>query len=622
MIGPYPDCCYGPAMSPPIRQATALIHSGFAGQGRGDLAAAERDYRAALDLVPEHPTALQLLGLLAGRHGDSATAEDLMRRSLRGMPAQPHVWNNLGNLLVDTQRSAEALSCFERALALDQRYVDAHYNRARVLLALGKLKSAAEAAQRAAELGPQATPGLLQLQAQIESEDGRLSSAMVFIDRALALAPDKPALLHNKALLLQRSHRFDEALQVHDRALALGLDAADAHYNRGNSLQSLGRHDEALESYRRALQIEPLHSLALYDTARLRWRMGDADFDSELLYAGRQHPSSAVAPGIRAQLLWRAERFQEASEAYAEASQRSPETAGLLDGLARCLVRLGDVDKGLAIHARAVELAPSDVGIRSSHANSLLIARRAQAAEIEAAAACASAPDDQFAWALRGLAWQALADPRATWLNGGQRFISAIDLEPPEGYADMTVFNRALASELLALHSDRKAPLDQTLRHGTQTLGDIFEQRHALVDALKHRIAQAVERYIAALPDDVGHPFLGRRTESWRFADSWSSRLRDCGFHTNHVHPHGWISSAYYVDVPDCCADVQRREGWLHFGLPDFDAGVGGEPALRVQPQPGRLILFPSMMWHGTAPFTSPSQRLSIAFDVLPTGQR
>jgi hypothetical protein len=37
-----------------------------------------------------------------------------------------------------------------------------------------------------------------------------------------------------------------------------------------------------------------------------------------------------------------------------------------------------------------------------------------------------------------------------------------------------------------------------------------------------------------------------------------------------------------------------------------------------VKPEPGKLVLFPSYMWHGTAPFGGDQPRLTIAFDLIP----
>ena len=37
-----------------------------------------------------------------------------------------------------------------------------------------------------------------------------------------------------------------------------------------------------------------------------------------------------------------------------------------------------------------------------------------------------------------------------------------------------------------------------------------------------------------------------------------------------------------------------------------------------VKPQPGKLVLFPSYVWHGTVPFTRSAERMTVAFDAAP----
>jgi uncharacterized protein (TIGR02466 family) len=102
-----------------------------------------------------------------------------------------------------------------------------------------------------------------------------------------------------------------------------------------------------------------------------------------------------------------------------------------------------------------------------------------------------------------------------------------------------------------------------------------------------------------------------------RITGAWSVQLRRDGFHVNHFHPEGWISSAYYVGVPAEVRDVELRSGWIKFGEPRFP--VPGATAERfVQPAPGRLVLFPSYMWHGTNPIHGAEPRTTIAFDASP----
>lgn len=598
--------------------ADACVQRGFQLQGADDVAGAEAAYLQALDHCAEHPVALQLLGGLLRRRGDVVRAETMMRRSLQADATQPHVWNNLGNLLQSLSRLGEAEASFDQALALAPGFAEGHYNRARVLQQQGRSAQAAAASQQAFKYAPKPTAAMLQLQSQIEDSQGQPDAALATLDRALQLAPGRPALHHNRATLLQRQQQHSAALLAHEQAFALGLDHADAHYNHGNTLQSLYRPAEAAAAYRRSLQRQPGHALALYDLARLRWRLGDSDFDAELKLATSADPASAVAPGIHARLLWRGERYEDAACAYACAIERDPQAAELRDGLARCLSRQGHFGSSVLEHDRALALAPRDAQLRTSLATTLLMAGQPVPAQVQAEIACELAPDDQHAIAVLGLAWRLNADPREPWLNDVGRLVEVHELAPPRGFADLESFHAALVLELAALHLDHAAPLDQTLRHGTQTQGDIFEQGHPLVNALKARISQAVDDYIARLPQDASHPFLRRRRKAWRYTDSWSSRLGQGGFHTNHVHPHGWISSAYYVAVPDSTQDTTRCEGWLQFGEPDFEMGLGNAVRRRVQPRAGRLVLFPSMFWHGTSPIQEPATRLTIAFDVMP----
>jgi predicted 2-oxoglutarate/Fe(II)-dependent dioxygenase YbiX len=90
-------------------------------------------------------------------------------------------------------------------------------------------------------------------------------------------------------------------------------------------------------------------------------------------------------------------------------------------------------------------------------------------------------------------------------------------------------------------------------------------------------------------------------------------RLNDHGFHVDHVHQQGWISSACYIVVPE--PDPELPEGgWLAFG--ECRDLLPGHRGFRVeQPVPGKLVLFPSIMWHGTRPFGS-GERMTVAFDI------
>jgi tetratricopeptide (TPR) repeat protein len=296
----------------------------------------------------------------------------------------------------------------------------------------------------------------------------------------------------------------------------------------------------------------------------------------------------------------------------------APQSAGPQNGLAVAYAGLGQLDASIAAYEKSLGLQPDDSSTKLRLACVLLQAGQAGRALGLTEAAVSRMPMDQAALAVHELALRANDDPRAERLADYERHIQIFDLEPPPGFSTMAEFNAALNAHLDTVHIDLREHVDQTLRHGTQTAPSLLEGRHALLAGLRQRIEEAVRVYIARMPqDDPDHPLNGRRGTGFAFAGSWSSRLHDQGFHANHVHPQGWISSCYYVAVPDIALEETGKQGWIKFGEPSFKTAM---PTMRraVQPVPGRLVLFPSYMWHGTIPFHATAARTTIAFDVVP----
>jgi uncharacterized protein (TIGR02466 family) len=168
-----------------------------------------------------------------------------------------------------------------------------------------------------------------------------------------------------------------------------------------------------------------------------------------------------------------------------------------------------------------------------------------------------------------------------------------------------------------ARHAQRHHPLDQSLRFGTQTSRGLLDDDEPLVVAFRRALEGPIADYQAAIGRDASHPLLARNVAPARLVGCWSIRLRRGGHHVNHIHPEGWISSAYYLAVPPEVEDPVARSGWIKFGEPRFPM-PGGDPLRFVQPRVGRLVLFPSYLWHGTTPISGGEPRMTIAFDAVP----
>jgi tetratricopeptide (TPR) repeat protein len=216
-------------------------------------------------------------------------------------------------------------------------------------------------------------------------------------------------------------------------------------------------------------------------------------------------------------------------------------------------------------------------------------------------------------WPYLSLIWRLRGDARAQWLDGAPPYIRAFDLHYSAGELD------ELAAVLRRLHTTRAPYLEQSVRSGTQTDTDrqLFFRAEPEIQTVRAKVCAAIREYVAGMPAPVpGHPLLGIPRGRILFSGSWSVRLTAQGHHVSHTHPMGWISSALYVSLPRPAQLGAAPAGWIRFGVPPAVLGLNLRGLAQFEPRPGRLILFPSTMWHETLPFDD-GERLVIAFDVI-----
>jgi hypothetical protein len=266
-------------------------------------------------------------------------------------------------------------------------------------------------------------------------------------------------------------------------------------------------------------------------------------------------------------------------------------------------------------HARrAVAALPGDLRAACVLAEALLANGQADQAAPVIDEVLAKVPDDQGVLALAATTWRLTGDPRYRGLYDYDAFVGGGSIAVPSGWSDLPAYLRDLVAALDRLHGRETDPIGQSVRLGTQTRHDLLRDPDPAIQAF----FRAVDAPIRAYLDGLGQgddPVRRRKRSGYRIAGAWSVNLRPGGFHIDHVHPEGWLSSACHIEASVADED---QAGWLKFGQP----GLPTQPRLEAErfhrPEPGRLVLFPSYMWHGTVPFTTGQRRLSIAFDVVP----
>lgn len=592
-----------------LTRAAALLEA-------GKLSQAEGICRAVLASEPGQPLAAHLLGLIRVRGGDAPDGERHLRRSLELAPGDSQLRVSFANFLRHAGRLSEAEGEYRVALRLRPDNRPALHGLALTLDGLGRGLEAEREVRRllAASGGDSAEWSLLGF---VLANQNRLSEAEAAYGEALARNPRDGLAQHNLGSLLARMDRAEEALTALERAEGLGTRGFELAFSRGRALSLLYRTEEAEQAFAEAVSLRPGHIEAQLNLARLRFMHGDPRFARGIAAAAAGAPGDVGLQEALAAALLRAGHWQPAEEQLRQALVGLPDEPRLRFLLSQVLRETERLPEAEREAAEAASALPGDAAVTENLVSILLSRGRPEDAVPFIDAQRRRRPDSQAWLAYEATAARLLGRSRYAELFDYRRFVRAYELTPPAGFATVADLNRALGEALGERHRMVKHPLDQSLRHGSQTTRNLLADPEPVIRATMQAFAEPLREYVRDLGREAEHPFTARNQGAAAIAAGWSVQLRAGGFHVNHYHDQGWISSAYYVAVPEEADDIVARNGWLNFGAPRF-ATPGAAAAHWVQPRSGLLVLFPSYMWHGTNPIHGARLRTTIAFDAVP----
>lgn len=194
-----------------------------------------------MEARPDHLVKLARERIAAG---DAHAAVHLLSELVRHGDAFADAHNLLGLALAMVGRREDALAEFDRALALNPRYVDAHLNRAVTLNELGRTDEAAQEFQDAQQLGHVDETGfpapmasrLANLHADLADayiEAGGTKQAVQQLEAAVALRPEFADLRYRLARLYLDAGRLERARLELEGLVALRAGFTDAWVSLG-----------------------------------------------------------------------------------------------------------------------------------------------------------------------------------------------------------------------------------------------------------------------------------------------------------------------------------------------------------------------------------------------------
>lgn len=336
---------------------------------------------------------LALLGFLSWNQCSMyKDGETLYRVTIERNPSCWMAHNNLGAILLNSGKQAEAQEQFEAALKIREGYPDAQSNECSVLIREGRFQEAIAHGEIA-----------LKLRESAENENnlaialadvGRTNEAINHYVVALRIRPNYVEVLNNLGNAYSSVGKKKEALECYQTALKYLPTFADAFANIGVLYSGVGQYAQAIEVYEKAVSLNPnsaqYHgqlglayssvgrnaeavaqfqaSLALFQNGADIWfylgnalvAMGNfAQSEQPYLNTIRLNPNYVAAENNLASVYYRLGRLPEAINHYQMALRLNPNYAEAHSNLGVSLAASKLVTDAVLEYQKAVQLNPN-----------------------------------------------------------------------------------------------------------------------------------------------------------------------------------------------------------------------------------------------------------------------
>ena len=326
----------------------------------------------------------------------------LLSGCLRNAEARKQKFLADGDRYMKQEKFPEALLTYGRALQIDPRSAQVHYKVAQCHLQMANWASAYQELQRTLELDPQNTEAQLNL-GQLFLAGGKSADAK---NLALTILKGKPDDLGAQLLLATSDAQLDnmhDALRESAYAVKLAPENADTYVNLAGIQQKASSFQEAEANLQKARKLAPdslpaAMALGNLYAAEKQWDNAAAAFRTAITIAPKSPSPRAALAGLYMAQNQGDKAEQVLKEAKAELSS-DPIGYKLLGDY---YLNQGDTAKALTEFASLSKEHPTDINVRKSYAELLILARKWDEASPLVDELLKRAPQDDGALVLKG----------------------------------------------------------------------------------------------------------------------------------------------------------------------------------------------------------------------------
>ena len=396
------------------QQVAALIEKGVAALDRSETDVAKGFFIRALQADPDNELAHTYLGVIADRSGNLADAERHFRAAATSSPASPAAHNNYGVILFRLGKTDQAASQFETSLRLNPAQAGALVNLGMIRFAAGTpegLRAARDLFERARKIAPDAEIARALVVTSLRLNDGKAAASYYQeYQQQITAAPENirstamraelgtallAARLFKEAnseleavvagnpanvdhiILLARSYQglndIKSAGRTLESAVARGIEAGPIYAALAEVYEASGHVENAIPAMRLAIQRDPRN-----ESYRFRYGMLLTDTRApeaavirlnEAIKEFPKSPKLLFALGIA---HFKNKKHDQAAIAFQKALELDPKFASALAYLGLTYEETGNSAEAIAVYKRALA---ADEKLPAAHylvANALL----------------------------------------------------------------------------------------------------------------------------------------------------------------------------------------------------------------------------------------------------------